>query len=286
MKPTTLVFIHRSHSWYLYFTVKQARATNPRARIVVITDTPQPEIRPYAEVLPLSDYWSSAQTFAGAYRHLSYNSYEFELFCFQRWFILAEFIRQHQPAQLVHLDSDILVYDELAADFARLADADLALVGYQGPFSLFLPRPALIPEFCDHITHLFTHEVDELTRLYHEWKKTTEYTAVSDMHALHTFVKKRNLRALDLGQTHQNTAYDNVVHEPDGYAHANGVKTLTWRNRQPYAQHLATHSKVRLKTLHCQGPSKNRVLDYFQARDFGYYRDKFFQKLRAKFGKK
>ncbi len=286
MPATTLIFIHRGESWYLYYTVKQARAFNPRARIVVISDHPQPTLRPYAEILPIDRYFSTSENFARIYRHLSFNPVAFELFCFQRWFILAEFIRQHQPERLVHLDSDILVYHDLAQEFPRLETSDLALVGFQGPFSLFLPRPALIGEFCDHITHLFTHEADDLERQYLEWKAVNPYTAVSDMHALHTFVERRKLRAYDLGQPYQNTAYDNIVHEPDGYEHRDGFKVLTWQNNAPHARHLATNSIVRLQTLHCQGPSKARILDFFRARNFSYYRDKFVQKLRSTFAKK
>ncbi len=280
---TTLIFIHRGESWYLYYTVKQARKWNPAAEIVVLTDQPEHALKPYARILPIGDFFSSAAAFEKVYRHLSFNTRGFELFCFQRWFVLADYIRRHRPDRIVHLDSDILVYARLADEFPRLADNDLALVGFQGPFSLFLPRPALVAEFCAHITHLFTHEHAELARQYETWKATNPYTAISDMHALHDFVARRRLRAADLAQPHHEAAYDNIVHEADGYVTRDGVKALEWLADRPHVRRVSDQALIRLNTLHCQGPSKARILDYFRARDFGYYRDKATQKLRALF---
>ncbi len=279
--PITLIFIHRSPSWYLYYSVKQARKFNPRADIVVLTDQPELRLKPYARVLPLSAYWSPADAFEKIYRHLSFNSRDFELFCFQRWFVLADYIRQHRPDRIVHLDSDVLVYQDLDADFPRFAACDLALVGFQGPFSLFLPRPALVGEFCAHITHLFTHEHEALARKYETWRAANPYTAVSDMHALHDFVARRQLRTADLAVPHDHAAYDNVVHEADGYVTQDGIKVLEWISDRPHARRLSDQALIRLNTLHCQGPSKARMLSFFRARDAGYYRDKISEKLRS-----
>lgn len=278
---TTILFIHRSESWYLYYAVKQARKWNPHAHIAVISDHPQPSLRGLAEVYAIQQFWPPAADFEKIYHHMSCNSVQFELFCFQRWFVMAEFIRQHRPERVVHLDSDILIYDELSTDFGRMEQHDLALVGFQGPFSLFIPRPALVAEFCRHITHLFTHEVADLEKMYRQWAASNPYTAISDMHALHTFVAKYQLRSLDLAIPHDSAVYDNIVHESDGYQLAIGCKALEWKNGQPFGRRLSDSASIRFKSLHCQGPSKSQILNFFTAKDLRHLLWRLRQKLRS-----
>lgn len=278
----TIIFIHRGQSWYLYYTVKQAHDFHPHADIVVISDVEQPDLERYARVLPLEDYWESADRFASIYEHHSTNSYDFELFCFQRWFVVADFISKHRPKRLAHLDSDLLVYDDLFADFTRLQGCDLALVARQGPFSLLLPQPDLVNRFCRRISKLYTEEKAELKAIYTEWTKDGRETAVSDMHALHTFVSGEKLRVIDLAEKYNGTAYDNVVHLSDGYCLENGCKKLRWKKNQPFAQVESSQEWIRLKTLHCQGASKHRILDFFTQRDLSYRRDRILAMGRQK----
>ena len=274
-----LLFVHRGESWYLYYAIKQARAWHPKARIVMITDRPQPALRRYAEIHPISSYWSTAQAFEGVYEHFSCNEPKFERFCFQRWFVIDQFLRRHRPERAIHLDSDVLVYDNLFRDFQRPGNWDLGIVGYQGVFSMLIPKPEIVGAFCERITHLFTTEKASLAQLYREWTDKTAETAMSDMHALHTFVEANSLSTLDLGACHEGAVYDNVLRSSDGFRMRDGYKQLFWSDRQPYAERSDTGERVRLKTIHFQGPAKCKMVSAFTARDAGYFRDRLLEKL-------
>lgn len=274
MERVTIAFVHTGPSVYLYYVVKQARRWNPTAEIVVLSDIPRPEIRRYAKVALMAEFSDGAAEFARVYQHLSVNPFGFELFCFQRWFVLRDFLATHPAARVVHLDSDVLSYTDFAPEFARLGDFDVGIVGFQGPQSMLIASDKFIPELCDHITRLFTEEAHALAEMYAEWRTQTDFTAVSDMHALHTLLATGKFRKLDLAVVRDNCTYDGTIHEAEGFSLADGQKHLVWRNGQPWATRADTGASVCFRTLHCQGPSKPRILEHFKARDLRYYLDR------------
>lgn len=280
MNAPRLVFLHRGASPYLYYVVKQARRWNPRSEIVVLSDLPRPELRRVATVVSLDRYLDGAAKLARIYQHLSGNSPSFELFCFQRWFVLREYLAAHPAERLVHLDSDVLTFVSFDSEFARLGSFDVGIVGFQGPQSMLIANAAFIPALCDHITRLFAEESAQLATMYAEWKTKTDNTAVSDMHALHTLLAKGAFRQIDLAVVRDDMAYDGVIHEAEGYALADGQKLLAWRRGQPWGMLEKGGALVRFATLHCQGPSKHRILEHFQARDASYYLDRGFERVR------
>ncbi len=275
-----IVFLHRGPSPYLYYVVKQARHWNPSAEIIVLSDIARPELRRSANVVPIEHFGGGAEELARIYQHHSTNSHGFELFCFQRWFILREYLAAHPAARLVHLDSDVLTFTEFEPEFARLGAFDVGIVGFQGPQSMLIAHPGFVTALCDHITRLFTEEAAELAAMYAKWRETTDSTAVSDMHALHTLLASGQFRKLDLAMVRDGSAYDGVIHEADGFAFADGQKRLTWREGQPWGARADSGAPVRFQTLHCQGHSKHRILEHFKARDFSYYLDRIAERIR------
>lgn len=281
MKDDCIIFIHRGESWYLYYSVKQARFYHPNARIVIISDTPQAQLAPYAEQLDIRNYWGGAEEFAAIYQHHSVNSRDFELFCFQRWFVIRNFLQSYQPARAIHLDSDILVYDDLFKDFARMEGKALGIVGFQGPFSMLIPNHEIVARFCTRIMRLFREERSSLKRLYAEWTKENPHVAVSDMHALHTFISANHLATLDLSVPYEGSVYDTVIHASDGMAMQQGIKAIAWIGGQPHGRKKNSREPVRFKTLHFQGAAKNRILDFFTRKDLSYWGGKLRNKARA-----
>ncbi len=283
MSEDYIIFIHRGESWYLYYTVKQARYYHPGANIVVISDCPQERLVRYAEVHSIWDFWQGAEEVSSVYEHHSVNSPEFELFCFQRWFVIRDFLKSRAARRVIHLDSDILVYDDLFDDFSRMGGASLGIVGFQGAFCMLIPKPKVISDFCDRVLRLYGEERESLSSLYKEWTSKSEYVAVSDMHALHTFVAEHDLSTLDLSIVCGGSVYDTVIHESDGFDMRDGLKATEWNRGKPHVKRSASEEQVRLKTIHCQGDSKNRILSLFTARDLSFYLDKYTEIIRRIF---
>jgi hypothetical protein len=274
MKNDCLIFVHKSESWYLYYTVKQARYFNPDARIILITDCPQKKLRPYAEIHNIADYWSGAEVMEEIYQHNSPFTREYEIINFQRWFVVRDFMRRNSVDRAIYVDSDLLVCDSLFPDFDRLGDAQLGIVGYQGPYTMLIPDVKVVADFCDFIEFMYREEGELLTAQYNEWKKVTPNVSVTDMHALHTFISRKGLKPLDLSQVFEGAMYDTIVQESDGLKLKDGSKDVRWIGGHAYVETASSSQKIRMKTLHCQGAAKGLILKLFTAKDFGYYRDR------------
>src|SRR5437870_5654360 len=122
-----IVFFHKGDAWYLWYTLRQARLTNPEAPIYLLGDVHCRRYDRFAEFVDLRPYDAAAREFAGLYVHLSTNHADFELVCFQRWFVLREFMREKGLDRCVYLDSDVMAYTDLAGEFGRFAEKDLTL---------------------------------------------------------------------------------------------------------------------------------------------------------------
>ncbi|WNC16640.1 hypothetical protein [Brevibacillus brevis] len=109
-----ILFIHRADEEHLGACLQQARISNPASRVILIgTKENAKHCPPQAEHHLIQDYGQSAQLFANFYRHLSSNDYTYNLFCFQRWFILRDFLRRNHISQCYYLDSDVLLYADV-----------------------------------------------------------------------------------------------------------------------------------------------------------------------------
>lgn len=116
-----LVFIHRGYSAYMEFTLRQARHASPDSEIFLLGDTSNDRFDFVTHVdTTTPDYAAEEARIAEVYRHMSTNRRSFELYCFQRWFVLAHFMRSQGLDEAFVLDTDVLLYaseDDLRAMF-------------------------------------------------------------------------------------------------------------------------------------------------------------------------
>ena len=49
-----------------------------------------------------------------------------ELFCFQRWFVLYEFMKEQKIDKVFCMDSDVLLYTDASEDFKNLKTLTLS----------------------------------------------------------------------------------------------------------------------------------------------------------------
>lgn len=109
-----IVFIHQGDDKFLHYSIKQAQTSNPKSQVMLLGDNANRMITPdHVHHYNIDDYREGAIAFASLYQHQSVNSYEYELFCFQRWFILRDFARANQLTDFCYLDSDIMLYTNI-----------------------------------------------------------------------------------------------------------------------------------------------------------------------------
>jgi len=260
---TAIVFIHRSNSNYLSYTLAQAKYSNPDARVILLGD----ESNKYESVehYSIADYSDSASDFAQVYQHLSVNPIEYELLCFQRWFVLKDFIRQQSIQHCLYLDSDVMLYVDVVEEQKRLANYNIALTGYV-PGSTYINSLAALEQFCRFITHLYQDPIafQSIESAFKQKLRNSLATSISDMFAFEEYRRQYPEKVGDLLEIINNSTYDVGMTNPDGYeATLKGIKKINLINGYPYGYLIESSQAIRFNSLHFQGSSKNLIQDFF-----------------------
>ncbi len=121
----TILYFNRGNPFYLKYSIAQTVEVCRGSRVILLGDESNRRLD-LCEWHPVSSCWASAERFASMYRHFSTNDREFDLGCFQTWFVFDEFARKESlSGPLVCLDHDILLYQDIDLVF-RDADFDIA----------------------------------------------------------------------------------------------------------------------------------------------------------------
>ena len=121
-----IIITHRGNPPHLKYVLSQIAHTNPDANIILMGDESNKNCR-FTKHVFLKDYWNMANDFAQVYTHLNSTSVEYELFCYQRWFCVYEYMKAHNLEDVFSLDSDVLVYDNLNDLHALLKNYPFAI---------------------------------------------------------------------------------------------------------------------------------------------------------------
>jgi hypothetical protein len=261
-----VIFVHRGDSDYLEHSLWQAKQYNDR--VILIGDSTNRHFEG-VEHFDMEGYLKEAELFAKSYVHLSPNPFSYELFCIQRWYVINEFVRRHNIERFFYCDSDVMVYCDMSKEFSH-ADCDVALPsieGYSGHNS-FWSKNAL-NQFC-HFVSLFYEKKENL----HLWEERyrRQGDGFCDMTLLTEFVRTLQEIAEPMGYPRlkvsgllsEGAVFDlcNIGHsELDAYAMTTAlsghrIKSIQWKDNQPYCYNMKRRQLLRFKTLHCQGSNK------------------------------
>lgn len=106
-----ILFLQRNHQEHVKYSLQQATVSNPSSRVILLgPEDCAPLCEGGVEHYLISNYTESASSFEAIYQHKSTNPYIYSLFNFLRWFILKDFMKQHNLSQCCVLDSDVLLY--------------------------------------------------------------------------------------------------------------------------------------------------------------------------------
>lgn len=109
-----IIFIHRTDDAYLYYILRQAKLSNPNSDVILLGSKSNAKyISNDTKHFMIDDYSEGASNFAKSYKHLSSNEYHYNLFCFQRWFVLRDFMRKHKIPECWVFDSDVMLYTNI-----------------------------------------------------------------------------------------------------------------------------------------------------------------------------
>jgi hypothetical protein len=261
MNGVPIIFIHAGEQHWLHSSMAQARKTNPSSRVVLLAQEVQKQLPADVEFFNLGNYFERAATLKAGYHHFSEYDPAYELFCFQRWFVLHEFMREQGLNRALYLDSDVLLFSDVTKDGEPFTDCDMTLSrGHCGHNSYFNNQDVLA-RFCDYCAKFLAQEkaaqirgvLQDVTLQSLGLRETL--FPLNDMRVLQLFKENHDFLIGDTALINRQTTFDHDIGTPQGgFEMAEGVKKLAWDGNVPYG--TRNGKRIRFATLHFKGPMK------------------------------
>ena len=259
-----LVYIHKGYSWYVPLALLIGRKFCA-GKVHFIGDAFGCWVAHLCGVQtwPIKSFRKSADEFAKIYRHHSELGAEFELFCIQRWFILAEFMGACGLDACAYLDTDILLTRSIDGEQARTAWFGLTYTGYSAHIC-FINRLAALQRFCAFVTALYANPASEQKmKRYHRWR-IQHYGGggIFDMTLFHWFQKENPEELGDYPSIFGDSPFDVSLENIGGFqSDEDSLKRLIWSEGRPSA--IATDGRrIELASIHHQGRGKCRMKEH------------------------
>lgn len=279
-KSLCYVFIHQTNSWYLKYTIGQILKSNPNAYIILIGDNSNNSIKEVNHLL-ISDFSSKANDLRSVYRHLSLAPYEFELFCFQRWFILLEFMEKHGIEESILIDSDVLIFQELNKFISSINEDFHFTQGIDGSMGfVYFKSREILGEICNFIISQYTDlkSLDNLELIYNNYKILYNEGGISDITLFKMFCTENMCKVFNIEATSLNgMAFINSLESNLYRKNKFNIVDITWHKSTPYAT-LLNGKKISVIGVHCFGLQKKFIRKLYHGEKYWFSRLIFFWK--------
>lgn len=247
---TPIIFIHQGKANYLPYALGQAQFSCPNAQIILLgTKENQSLIKsPLLKNPPIfpsiADYSVQAREFGQVYFHQSNNSYDYELFCFQRWFVLL-----YSPL--------------IKEDYADYAWAGL-IYGQQmtSLHTAYFTQNALYA-YCQLCLAKFK-EKNTLIQLYKEKNASITGMTMAGLFSQSFVYPAQNLAHI----------FDSSLIENDGIYETTWehLKKVVWIKHHPYFVRTDNHQLIPTHSIHFQCDSKRLIACYYRGHSGWLYR--------------
>ncbi len=256
-----LIYIHKGYSWYVPLALRNGWRFAGDDVLYLGDGFGCAVARACgAKAWSLRDFHQGADRFEAIYRHHSELGVEFELFCIQRWFVLAEFLEARGLESCVYLDTDILLTKNIKEERDRTQAYGLTYSGYSAHLCC-VNRRAALRQFCDWIMALYLSPKSEerMARWHREIVGKCGSGGVSDMTLFHWFQHDHPDILGDYPAIFGDSPFDVSLEETRGFqADEEGFKQLVWAGCSPSA--VADDGRlIGLASLHHQGRGKSRL---------------------------
>lgn len=277
-----IILIHKWRQEYVKYSLQQLLQYTSVDNIILLTDDVESSRKFYNIPIifdSIDRYFTIAKEFEKYYIHRSKNTFEFELFCFQRWFILLEYVKAHNISRFLHIDSDVLIVDNLEKITKNSEDFNYVMIcGHN-----LLANIKWLGLYCDYIMEMHQnnsqilddyknwvwHEIIPMNNFY-----ILDFTNrdVTDMTLLYLLIKSnppityKNIGLID----EENCVCDNNIWYAEWFDSFLWLKKVKYIDGKYYG--FIKNKKVQFLTLHFQWVFK-KMIPYMQK--WQYYRGVF-----------
>lgn len=244
-----VVYIHKWTHKYLEISIQQSLKKNKR--VILIWDENNKKIAEKYWIEWASFDENNINNFRKYYKHNKQNTnYEFELMCFERWFVLLEIIKKYKIDRCLYIDSDILYYWNVDEEFKRIEkywNYELAYPNFSWHTTYIFSQNSL-KDLCDFMLKCYKDK-DLYERLlnrpliYQPW--------ISDMSIFQLYKFYYPVKVFDLTKDYwDKIVYDGFINFSEWYKTLFWKKYFTIKNNKIFV--YKNKEKYETKTLHFQ----------------------------------
>jgi hypothetical protein len=218
---------------------------------------------------------SSIELFRRIYKHMSANPYDYELFCFSRWFYVLDYMREFDIDIVLHLDSDALLFSPIERIVQwmggggyecgfSVTDQDYSSYAWAASGHASLWTRKGLESFCNFILH--SYRDSEYLSLYEEkWRKVP---GICDMTALYLYWRENAETVFNTAKIKNGSVIDNNFNSSrnfaaDEYKTRYGVKKVENREGKKYFM-TKENKRVEVHVIHFQGWAKRYIPYHYQ----------------------
>ena len=260
-----IIFVHKGNPYFLYSVLKQAKHTNPNSEIILLGDETNRSFS-FVRHFNINDYFDSARNFAKVYQHHSPNPFGYELFCFQRWFVLKDFVEKElgSDAQFFYCDTDTLLFENLSTEFLKYNKYDMTICRTGTPCFTFF-NVGVINKFVEFIFNRFaTTEGKQMISAYvKDLNMKKRRYGISDMTAFSAYEHTFPTLVLRVDLPKDGYCFcHNIQDKIDGYLMEGQYMKIMQKSGFPYGLYLENKQWVRFIGIHFQGGAKKIMYKY------------------------
>ena len=203
------------------------------------------------------------------YIHLSPNSYDYELFCFQRYFLLEAYMQESNITECIMLDSDVcsfVNYSEL--DFQQYEIAASCMYYHDTSKWMAVPhvtywRLEQLQEFTNYLIVQYRDNNKKLMDKHEMLLKEQASYGISDMSLLYLWIMQKDRKFWNLAIAKDGQTFDVFFNTPvncDGvpFQMTHGIKKVIFQNKIPYFI-TENNKQIKANVIHAQGDRKKYV---------------------------
>ncbi|MCB4799694.1 hypothetical protein [Neotamlana laminarinivorans] len=222
LNPCYILFCHYGNSDYLYYTLKQAKLTNPGSHVVLLGDNENEHIAKKAKVAHyhFKDFYTTNEikTFDKVYKHVAGVKHGKEFwtnFVFKRWFYIHGFVKEKNINSFWHFDSDNLILTNVQKQEYKFVDYDCTEQCNGKCINGFVSSFKVIDGYVKKINELFLDE-NYLNIQRKDFIKHPNY-AFTEMRAYTAYKNQENVNSIRLNAIINNESFDDCICMNHGY---------------------------------------------------------------------
>jgi hypothetical protein len=265
-----VVFIHKGYQDYLGYTLKQANKNN---EVVLIGDTnPSVNSRTF-EFEPISNNFGECDEFRKHYQHLNTTPIDYEIFCYQRWFILKNYMEKNNKNVVFYADSDVMVFSDVTNEWRKFNQYDMTLLHRTAAIASFITLEG-IRNLCKLIMDTYkdknSYNYKKIASHFHVRRECGLAGGVCDMTLLEFFHYCSDCgggpgKIGEMMQIIDDSTYDHNINVPDqGFDFKNGYKNYNIKEGIPYVFNHRLNKEIKFNSLHFQGGAKQLIKSVYE----------------------